>query len=122
MTDTPTITFTPTNSLTFTPTGSVTATPTPDVPLYLDENFFNPLRQPLGLDVRVDKAGWVKIVAYNLIGQEVGVIFDQDMPAGNFRAYWDGHNRFGEVLGNGLYFIVIFQPSGHMTQKVIILK
>lgn len=119
---TATITFTPTITQTFTPTGSVTSTPTPNAALYLDENFFNPTQQPLGMDLRVDVAGQVKVIVYNIVGEEVDKVLDQNLAAGNYRVFWDGHNRGNTLVGNAVYFIVVEQPSGNMVRKVIVLK
>ena len=74
------------------------------------------------MDVRVDTPGLVKIVVFNIAGEQVAVVLDQFLPAGNHRAYWDGHNRFADILGNGVYIIYIKTPSGRFFQKVIILK
>jgi flagellar hook assembly protein FlgD len=100
----------------------LTATPTPNIALYLDSNFFNPNIQSLGMDVRVDIGGEVKILIYSMSGQEVEKLVDQQMSPGNYRFSWDGHNASGTVVGNALYFLVIEQPSGRLTQKVIVLK
>jgi hypothetical protein len=122
VTFTPTITNTPTITPTFTPTGSVTSTPTPNAALYLDENFFNPNNQALGMDVRVDVAGEVKIVIFNMVGEEVEKLVDQQMTIGNYRFSWDGRNTNGDIVGNAVYFIAIMQPSGNLVRKVIVLK
>jgi len=74
------------------------------------------------MDCRVDIGGEVKILVYSMSGQEVEKLVDQQMSPGNYRFYWDGHNVSGNIVGNGLYFIVSVQPSGRMSQKVIILK
>jgi len=116
VTDTPTITGTPT------PTGSQTATPTPNVALYLDTNYFNAATQSLGMDVRVDKAGEVKVMIFNIAGDEVEKLVDQQLSVGNYRFNWDGRNSAGALVGNGVYFIVTQQPSGRMIRKVIVLK
>jgi hypothetical protein len=119
---TPTITFTPTITSTFTSTGSVTSTPTPNAALYLNQNFFNPAKQPLGMDVRVDTAGQVKIMIFNIAGEEVEKLVDQQLGAGNYRFSWDGKNSKGETVGNAVYFVVVQTPNGHLTRQVIILK
>jgi hypothetical protein len=119
---TPTITFTPTITNTFTPTGSITPTPTPNVALYLDQNFFNPAQQSLGMDLRVDVPGEVKVIVYNIVGEEVVKLLDQYENAGNYRVYWNGQNSGNTVVGNAVYFVVVEQPSGHMVRKVIVLK
>jgi flagellar hook assembly protein FlgD len=100
----------------------VTSTPTPNAGLFLDENFFNPNSQPLGMDVRVDTAGEVKILVFNIVGEEVEKLVDQQLNAGNYRFSWDGKNRAGSIVGNSVYFIVIEQPSGNTIRKVIVLK
>ncbi len=119
---TPTITPTPTSTLTPTVTGSVTSTPTPALALYLDDNFFNPLTKPLGLDFKVVNPGRVMVAVFNLLGEEVIKLVDESKGAGNYRVYWDGRNRNGEMVGNAPYFIVIQQPDGHLTRDVIVLK
>ena len=107
-----------------TPMVSLTAIPsaTPDAELYLDENFFNPAQQSLGMDVRVDIAGQVKILIFNIVGEEVEKLADQQMSPGNYRFSWDGRNSSGAMVGNAIYFFVIDQPSGRMIRKVIVLK
>ncbi|HVZ80537.1 MAG TPA: FlgD immunoglobulin-like domain containing protein [bacterium] len=119
---TPTITNTPTITDTFTPTGSVTSTPTPDAALYLDANFFDPTKGSLGMDVRVDQAGNCKVLVFNIAGQQVLKLADQDLAAGNYRFYWDGTNEPGAVVGNGVYFVLVRQASGNTVKKVIVLK
>jgi hypothetical protein len=108
--------------MTFTPTGSVTSTPTPNAALYLDNNFFNPNQQALGMDLRVDSAGQVKVIVYNIMGEEVAKLLDQNLAAGNYRVFWNGHNSGNTLVGNAVYFVVVQQASGKMVRKVIVLK
>ena len=74
------------------------------------------------MDIRIDKPGRVKIMVFNMVGEEVKVLLDQDMVMGNSRVYWDGRNRKGEILGNAVYLVAIETPLGQMIRKVIILK
>jgi len=74
------------------------------------------------MDVRVDVKGQVKISIFNIGGEKVENLVDQQMNPGNYRFTWDGRNSAGAVVGNGVYFIVIQQPSGKMVRKVIVLK
>jgi flagellar hook assembly protein FlgD len=100
----------------------LTATPTPDQALYLDNNYFDPTKGPLGMDVRVDVAGNVKIMIFNIAGEEVVKLVDQSLAAGNYRFSWDGTNRNNSIVGNAVYFFVVAQPSGNTVKKVIVLK
>jgi flagellar hook assembly protein FlgD len=83
---------------------------------------FNPSLGPMGMDVRVDRAGQVKVLVFNINGEKVAEVFNQFENPGNYRASWDGRNQKGAMVGNGVYLLIIVQPSGHQTRKVIILR
>lgn len=74
------------------------------------------------MDLRVDKPGEVKVVVFNVVGEEVAKLLDQNMGVGNYRVFWNGKNSGGTMVGNAVYFIVVEQPSGNMVRKVILLK
>lgn len=123
ITFTPTITYSPTITLSPTPTGSITSTPTPDVSMYLSDNYFNPAAgATLGIDALINQGGEVKIMVYNLMGEEVVKLVDQSLNPGSQHFTWDGRNRSGSMVGNGVYLVLIEQPSGNFTRKVIVLK
>lgn len=74
------------------------------------------------MDLRVDVAGEVKVMIFNIAGEEVAKLMDQSLSPGNYRIYWDGKNNAGAVTGNAVYVVVVQQPSGNTLKKVIVLK
>jgi len=74
------------------------------------------------MDLRVDVAGNVKVIVYNIAGEEVAKLLDQFENAGNYRVFWNGKNAGNTLVGNAVYFIVVEQPSGNKVRKVIVLK
>ncbi len=74
------------------------------------------------MDVRVDTAGQVKVMIFNIAGEEVVKLLDQNEPVGNYRVSWDGKNSKGETVGNAVYFVVVQTPDGHLSRQVIVLK
>ena len=74
------------------------------------------------MEVRVERTGHVKVIVFNIAGEEVVKLLDQYENVGNYRVFWDGHNRNGALVGNSVYFVVIDQPSGHTIKQVIVLK
>jgi hypothetical protein len=100
----------------------LTATPTPDTALYIDNNFFDPTKGPIGMDLRVDTAGNCKVLIYNMAGEEVAKLMDQNMSPGNYRVFWDGLNSSKALVGNAVYLVVVEQASGNTVKKVIVLK
>jgi len=90
--------------------------------LTLDQNSFDPTRQTLGMDLRVDQPGTVQATVWNVTGEEVAGLLDGPMGAGNYRISWDGHNKSGSVVGNGLYLIVVQSPADRTIRKVVVLR
>ena len=74
------------------------------------------------MDVRVNTPGQCKVVVYNIAGEEVVKLLDQNEAAGNYRVFWNGKNRNGAIVGNAVYFVVVVSPDGHMVRQVILLK
>jgi len=70
----------------------------------------------------VDVAGQVKVMIFNIAGEEVVKLVDQNLAAGNYRFSWDGTNSSSSIVGNAVYFFVVVQPSGNTVKKVIVLK
>jgi hypothetical protein len=123
ITQSPTVTGTPTATPLVTNTSVPTLTLTPNAPMYLSANFFNPATgETLGMDILVQQAGPVKIMVYNLLGEEVIKIADQNLNNGSYHFTWDGRNTSENLVGNGVYFVLIEQPSGNFIRKVIVLK
>ena len=131
-TRTPTVTPTWTLTATWTPTPPPTNTPpptrtptttrTPQTSLTLDTNRFDPRQGPLGMDVRIFTPGICHLRVYNEAGAQVAAGEANYASPGNYRIQWTGTNRIGQVVGNGLYLIVIETPSGRQVKKVIVLK
>ena len=74
------------------------------------------------MDMRVDRSGQVKILVFNIAGEEVVQLLNKNESQGNYRVDWDGKNTNGETVGNGVYFVLIQQLSGLTTRRVIVLK
>lgn len=75
------------------------------------------------MDLKVTAPGRVKVSVYNIAGQLVTEGVNDYGSAGNYRTQWNGTNRNGQTVGNGLYLLVIEMPDGsRQIQKVIVLK
>jgi len=94
-------------------------------------NAFNPVRGeavPVRLTQVQPGRTWIKI--FNLAGERVRTLFDQDLPPGYTAEYpfvslmfWDGKNNLGEVVACGVYLIHAEGQAGyHQTRKVAVIK
>ena len=114
-------------SFTITPTRTVSATytltPTPDQPLVLSDNVFYPLVAPLGVEGLAQTRGELQVSIYNILGERIANILTVKVASGqSFASVWDGRNHRGELVGNGIYLVVLRSPAGLFIQKVVVLK
>jgi hypothetical protein len=137
-TDTPTFTVTPavtsttvpqnTDSPTVTATSTIvrtTPTPVPTISgkVVMDRNYINIDKgDKVAIVYKVERDGNSWIDVYNLNGELVRNFYKATLTAGDYTAYWDGTNSDGKKVGQGMYFIVVHQPGGTSTRKLIVIK
>jgi flagellar hook assembly protein FlgD len=64
----------------------------------------------------------VALTIFNILGQEVRTLFDEDKQAGSYSAQWDGRDRRGRAVAGGLY-VYRLQAGDHLiTKKMILLR
>lgn len=106
------------------PSGTVVVEGTiPDAPEgYLTQNTFNPRVDTIQIRTFVPHPLRLSVRIYNVAGQLVRLIGDQQVPAGLTAWEWDGRNDSGALVGNGMYFIQIVSGSNTQIRRVIVLK
>lgn len=131
-TDTPTFTVTTTTvpQKTDSPTATATSTIAPPTPVptisgkvVMDRNYINIDKgDRVAIVYKVERDGNSWIDVYNLNGELVRNFYRATLTAGDHTAYWDGTNSDGKKVGQGMYFIVVHQPGGTSTRKLIVIK
>ena len=62
------------------------------------------------------------IKIYNLLGQAVATLVDAQLPAGFYRAVWDGRNQAGLRVASGVYIFRMEANAFQRTRKMLLLK
>jgi len=88
----------------------------------LAQNFPNPFNPSTTIQFTIPKNAVVKLVVYNMLGQKVRTIVNQEMEAGTFTASWDGRNDAGNQLSSGAYFYRIETKDFAKTMTMLLLK
>jgi hypothetical protein len=70
----------------------------------LSQNYPNPLNPTTQIQYALPRESSVKLVVYNLLGQEVAKLIDAQQSAGYHEVAWNGRNTEGSTIGSGLYF------------------
>ncbi len=104
--------------------GPVSATPLEVLPqsYALSQNYPNPFNPETWIEYRLPEAARVTINIYNVTGQLVRQLQEGDLPAGAYRARWDGRDLNGSPAASGIYFCRMKASSFTKTVKMILLK
>ena len=100
----------------------------PEAPRPIPEKFElvnlypNPFNPILTIQYNVDIKQDVSIDIYNILGQRVNTLLNQEMPAGYHSITWNGKNNKGVLLGSGIYFIKIGTKNQSYVKKVSFIK
>ena len=88
----------------------------------LDQNMPNPFNPATVIGYQLPEAGRVRLVIYNLLGQEVRVLVDEQMEAGSFTTTWDGTNELGRRVASGVYLYQIQSGDFSSSRRMLLLK
>jgi len=85
-------------------------------------NFPNPMLNSTTFAFSLKDRSHVKLSIYNIKGQLVGILLDEDLdPNAEHTVVWDGTAN-GKKLGNGIYFYKLETNSKTFLKKMILMK
>ena len=87
-------------------------------------NYHNPFNAGTDITFTASMEEEIKLTAYNILGQEVAVIFQGRAQSGYNKVTWDGHGPDGAALPSGVYFYRLKDMNGRLvgTRKMLLLK
>lgn len=88
----------------------------------LEQNYPNPFNPSTTIEYEIPARNHVLITIYNINGQVVDVLVDEDQSAGKHTVVWDGRNVKSEQLATGIYLYSIKAGSNEVTKKMLLLK
>lgn len=97
---------------------------TEDTPLVfsLSQNAPNPFNPETIISYSLPQSEQVKLVIYNVLGQEIRTLVSAFQPAGRYRVVWNSRDDFGRSVSSGVYFYQITAGEFLDTRKMLILK
>lgn len=88
----------------------------------LSRNFPNPFNGQTNIEFRVAAKSLIKLDVYNILGQKIKTLVNEEKQPGFYMADWNGKNNSGENVNSGIYFIKFDSGSFSQTKKMILLK
>jgi hypothetical protein len=83
----------------------------------LEQNYPNPFNPATTIDYSVGRQGHVSLVVYNLLGQEVATLVNDNVQAGSYQATFDASK-----LPSGVYVYQLKAGSFVESRKMVLLK
>jgi hypothetical protein len=59
---------------------------------------------------------------YNIRGQLVRILIEEEKPPGDYQAIWDGRNDEGQQVASGIYFYQLRAKDRIFTRKMLLLR
>jgi len=64
----------------------------------------------------------VQINIYNVLGQKVRSLVNEEHPAGEYTVVWDGRDDNGRSVSSGVYFGVMRAGGDQSVRRMVLLK
>jgi len=88
----------------------------------LSQNYPNPFNPITHIKYQLAKDVTVKLLVYNVRGQQVAALVDRDQSAGYYQVEWRGTDGRGGELASGVYFYRLQAGEHIFTKKMVLLK
>jgi photosystem II stability/assembly factor-like uncharacterized protein len=83
----------------------------------LEQNYPNPFNPKTNFGFRIADFGFVTLKIYDVLGNEIATVINEEKPAGEYEIKFDGSN-----LPSGIYFYQLQAGSFVGTKKMLLLK
>ena len=88
----------------------------------LFQNYPNPFNPNTTISYRISKTTPIKINIYNLSGQEVKTLINEEHQPGEYKLMWDGTDNSGRMLSSGVYIYQLRAGDFLQTKKMVLSK
>ncbi|MCB2229843.1 T9SS type A sorting domain-containing protein [bacterium] len=90
--------------------------------LTLSQNYPNPFNPTTTIAYSLPKHSRVLIQVFNVMGQSVRTLVDEEKAPGAYQVTWDGLNDNGHAVGSGVYLYRITSDDFAKGKKMLLLK
>jgi flagellar hook assembly protein FlgD len=95
---------------------------TTDSPIEVGQNYPNPFNPTTEISFYLYESGHARLDIYNVAGQRVRTLVDEDLPSGRHVYEWDSHNDKGQRVASGIYLYRVISGGFVKTKKMVLLK
>ena len=104
------------------PEEKVAVRPTVPTSFELSQNYPNPFNPTATIQYALPKAVQVELKVFNILGQVVRTLVDEEKGAGYHQVVWDGTDQTGRPVSTGIYLYQIKAGDFVETKKMQLIK
>ena len=87
----------------------------------LSQNYPNPFNPETTIEYQLPEDGRITLIIYNMMGQEVRQLVDEEKRAGYYKVVWDGRSDSGSYVGSGVYLGRMSAGDKIFTMKILLV-
>ncbi len=88
----------------------------------LYQNYPNPFNSMTTICFAIRETTPISLKIFNVMGQAVSELIDQEYAPGNYLVRWDGRDRSGHAVASGLYFVRLQGKDNSAVIKMMLLR
>jgi hypothetical protein len=88
----------------------------------LNPNYPNPFNPETTISYSVKEPGRVRLEVFNIKGQKVKTLVDEDRATGHYKLIFNAKDTRGRSLSSGVYLLRMSAPGYQKTSKMIFMK
>lgn len=88
----------------------------------LDQNYPNPFNPETVISFSLPSPSIVNIKIYDVLGNEIRTLIDEERSSGKHNIYWNATDNFGRRVSSGVYFYTITADKFVETKKMVFMK
>ncbi len=88
----------------------------------LKQNYPNPFNPNTTIAYSLPKQSYIDLKIYNIKGQLVRTLYNDEQEAGEYSINWDGSDEQGRVVSSGVYFYSLQTDDFVQTRKMLLLR
>jgi len=96
--------------------------PTVQTSFELQQNSPNPFNPETKIAFSIDEAAHVELAIYNVKGQKVRTLVNEEMQAGSHTQMWNGMNDNNQSVSSGVYFYSLKVNDRVETKKMVLMN
>ncbi len=88
----------------------------------LAQNYPNPFNPKTGFLYSIPRRSMVRLEIFNLLGERIKILVNEEEEGGNYKVTWDGKDETGSSVASGVYLYRLRADGFSSTRKMVLLR